>query len=82
MGVYWVDQMPQNLQNYLNFALDTAHQAGRLTLGYFQRDIGVEMKDDQTPVTIADREAEALIRSRIESTYPGHAILGEEGYQG
>ncbi|MEA3439385.1 MAG: inositol monophosphatase family protein [Chloroflexota bacterium] len=70
--------MNQNLQNYLSFALDSAYQAGRLTLGYFQRDIGVEMKDDQTPVTIADREAEELIRSRIENTYPGHAILGEE----
>jgi histidinol-phosphatase len=37
-----------------------------------------DAKGDGTPVTIADREAEALIRSRIESRFPEHSILGEE----
>ena len=35
-------------------------------------------KPDDTPVTVADRQAEALIRGRIERRCPGHAILGEE----
>lgn len=36
------------------------------------------MKADQSPVTIADQEAETLLRKRIAETYPGEAILGEE----
>jgi myo-inositol-1(or 4)-monophosphatase len=37
-----------------------------------------EAKGDGTPVTIADREAERLVRSRVERRYADHAILGEE----
>jgi myo-inositol-1(or 4)-monophosphatase len=67
-----------SLRDYLNFAMETAWQAGRQTLGYFQADIRPDFKSDDTPVTIADRESEKLIRSRIEGKYPGHAIVGEE----
>jgi len=35
-------------------------------------------KTDGTPVTIADRKAEELIRARVEKRYPEHAVLGEE----
>ena len=62
----------------LEFATETAHLAGRLTLGYFQAGVQVDRKADDTPVTVADRKAEELIRSRIESAFPTHAILGEE----
>jgi myo-inositol-1(or 4)-monophosphatase len=71
------------LREYLEFAVQTAHAAGRLTLGYFQTGLKPEMKPDDTPVTAADRQAEELIRARIESRYPGHRIVGEEfGVQG
>lgn len=71
------------LRSYLDFAVETAYQAGRLTLGYYQTDLRVERKADTTPVTLADQRAESLIRQRIETTYPDHAILGEEhGEQG
>lgn len=62
----------------MEFAAETAYLAGRLTLGYFQSNLAVEFKPDDTPVTAADRGAEELIRSRIEKTFPGHAVLGEE----
>jgi histidinol-phosphatase len=62
----------------LAFALDAAYQAGRLTLRYFQTDTQVDLKSDETPVTDADRGAEALIRSLIEKKYPGDTVLGEE----
>lgn len=68
----------KRLSAYLEFAVQTAHEAGRLTLGYFQTGIAPEMKPDDSPVTIADRRAEELIRSRIEARYPGHRIVGEE----
>jgi len=66
------------LSSYLNFATQTAYLAGRLTLGYYQSGVAVDYKADHSPVTIADRKAEELIRSRIEEAYPEHAIVGEE----
>lgn len=70
--------MTETLRSYLDFALETAWQAGRMTLGYFQTDLRPDFKLDASPVTIADQEAEKLIRNRIERNYPGHAIVGEE----
>lgn len=40
--------------------------------------VAVETKSDQTPVTIADRGAEELMRALISRRYPGHGIIGEE----
>lgn len=71
------------MREYLDFATETAYLAGRLTLGYYQTGLEVVTKDDDTPVTTADRQAEALIRQRIGARYPHHAIVGEEyGEQG
>jgi histidinol-phosphatase len=68
-----------NLRPYLEFAIQTAYEAGRLTLGYFGTEAArPEFKADETPVTVADREAEQLIRARIAARYPKHAVLGEE----
>lgn len=70
--------MPESLRAYLDFAVETAYLAGRLTVGYFQTGVRPEMKADDTPVTIADRQAEELIRGRIEKKYPRQTIVGEE----
>ncbi|HEY6689605.1 MAG TPA: inositol monophosphatase family protein [Rubrobacter sp.] len=68
-----------NLRPYLEFGAQTAYEAGRLTLGYFGTEAArPEFKADDTPVTVADREAERLIRERIGARYPKHAVLGEE----
>ncbi len=66
------------LAQYFEFITETAYLAGRLTLGYFQTGVHADYKADDSPVTLADRQAEALIRNRIEKAYPGHAIVGEE----
>jgi len=70
--------MSESLCKYLDFATETAYLAGRLTLGYFQTGVRPDFKADDTPVTIADRRAEELVRHRIEKRYPHHAIVGEE----
>ena len=70
--------MSESLRDYLSFVVETAYLAGRLTLGYYQTGIQPDMKPDDSPVTIADKKAEDLIRGRIERHYPDHAILGEE----
>lgn len=67
------------LADFLSFAETTAREAGALTLEYFLTDgARAEFKSDDTPVTIADRKAEELIRHRIAETYPDHQIVGEE----
>ncbi|MBN1217939.1 MAG: inositol monophosphatase family protein [Anaerolineae bacterium] len=70
--------MPDSLRDYLDFAMEIAWQAGQLTLGYFQTDLQPDFKADESPVTVADRQAEQLIRRRIEERFPAHAIIGEE----
>lgn len=62
----------------LNFALEAAWQAGRLTLAHFQTGIAAERKADNSPVTLADRLAEQKLREMITSAWPGHGIVGEE----
>jgi len=62
----------------LAFALDAVHRAGRLTLAHFQTGAGIETKADGSPVTLADKGAERLIRDLIAESFPGEEILGEE----
>ncbi len=66
------------LAEYLAFARELAVEAGKITLKYFRAGVAVDDKPDHTPVTIADRETEQLIRSAISKRYPQHGILGEE----
>jgi histidinol-phosphatase len=70
--------VPICLRHYLDFAVETAYLAGRLTMGYFQTGLQPDRKEDHSLVTTADRQAEALIRRRIEGQYPSHSIVGEE----
>lgn len=66
------------------FAVDLARKAGQLTLKYFQKDLlSVETKTNGTPVSEADKAAEAFIRESILKEFPGESIVGEEhGAQG
>jgi histidinol phosphatase-like enzyme (inositol monophosphatase family) len=66
------------IDDLLAFALDAAWQAGRVTLGYFQTRLAAERKADNSPVTIADRQAEQKLRELIGARWPGHALIGEE----
>jgi histidinol-phosphatase len=62
-------------------ALDVARKAGQLALRYFDAPPSVEWKADHTPVTVADREAEALLRTTLLQKFPDDGFLGEEsGY--
>lgn len=65
-------------RDLLDFAIDAASQAGRVTLASFQTGVAVERKADASPVTVADRAAERLLRQLIERRFPDHAIFGEE----
>jgi len=55
-----------------------AREAGGLLLGHFRGHVAVEYKGEADLVTVADRESEKLIRSRIRQHWPRHDVLGEE----
>ncbi len=66
-------------QDLVNFAVEAAVSAGRLTLNWFQsRGLAVTTKQDGSPVTEADYAAERFLRSEITAAFPNDAILGEE----
>ena len=58
------------MRRELEFAVDTARAAGRITLRYFQTGVDVDTKADHSPVTIAAREAELEIRTRLQRAFP------------
>ena len=66
------------IEELTEFAESLARAAGAVTLRYFGTGVEAEVKADGTPVTVADREAESLLRDRIHERYPDHGILGEE----
>ena len=49
-----------------------------VSMHYFRSGLGIESKGDASPVTIADREAETVMRRMIEAAFPEHGIIGEE----
>jgi histidinol-phosphatase len=55
-----------------------AREAGRHALTYFDANVSVEWKSNQTPVTVADREAENMLRSSLLGKFPNDGFLGEE----
>ena len=65
-------------QEFVKFSNALADIAGPIVLNHFRKNIPVDIKSDQTPVSVADRNAEAAMRQLISETYPDHGILGEE----
>lgn len=61
----------------LEFARSVAAEAGLVAMSHFRR-CGHSWKDDGTVVTEADREIEALLRSRIGAAFPEDGVIGEE----
>src|SRR5262245_9825459 len=63
---------------YLDFAIELARAGGDVLTRYLAIEKRVELKGRANLVTVADRESEALIISRIRERYPDHAVLAEE----
>lgn len=60
------------------FAHSLADYARTVSGQYFRQALPIDAKNDQTPVTIADREIERGMRDIIAAQYPQHGIFGEE----
>lgn len=60
-------------------ALEWIHEAGEVTQAHFRSsELHVGSKSDGSPVTVADRDAEHLLRERIAEAFPADGIIGEE----
>jgi myo-inositol-1(or 4)-monophosphatase len=60
------------------FVRRLADESAALIRRYFRKDYRIDYKEDESPVTIADRGAEEIMRSAIMQAYPEHGIVGEE----
>lgn len=67
-----------NLDRDIALAGRLADAAAQAVRPHFRAGIGQERKADETPVTIADREAEDAMRRILEAEVPGDAVIGEE----
>jgi len=70
--------MDANWRNRYEIAVTAAREAGQLALGYFDANVKIEWKRDESPVTVADREAEQLLRATLLRAFPNDGFLGEE----
>jgi histidinol-phosphatase len=62
-------------------ALDAADAADAVIAPLYRSNVAVEIKSDRTPVTEADRRAEAAIRAILIARFPDYGFYGEEGGQ-
>ena len=69
---------PAALTAALAAAREAAAAAAEVIVHYWRKGVEVELKSDDTPVTVADREAELAIRRILTAALPEAAIYGEE----
>ncbi|HKX28945.1 MAG TPA: inositol monophosphatase family protein [Blastocatellia bacterium] len=67
-----------NLFSYFTILGDLSLQSGTIIRRYFSSQFEVEHKEDDSPVTRADREVERFLRDSLEKHFPDYSILGEE----
>jgi len=70
--------MSQDLSPYIALAERLADAGAAIVRRYFRTRVAIDDKADQSPVTIADREAEAAMRDMIIKAQPDHGVVGEE----
>ncbi|MBR9692634.1 inositol monophosphatase [Candidatus Woesearchaeota archaeon] len=66
------------MSEFLDVAIDAAKKAGEIHKKYFQHQVEIEVKEDKSLVSTADKESEAVIIETIKATFPDHAFFGEE----
>ena len=69
---------PSEIESLVQIAHSLADAARQSTLPLFRTALEVTSKLDDSPVTVADRSAEASMRSLLGAQVPSHGILGEE----
>ena len=67
------------MASYMDTAMEIARESGALINNFAERRIPFQLKGDFDLVTEADKACEELIVSRLQSYFPTHSIIGEEG---
>ena len=67
------------MPSHLETAIEIAREAGALLATYFARRVPFELKGEFDLVTEADRASEKLVIERLQSHFPQHGIVAEEG---
>jgi histidinol-phosphatase len=67
-----------DLERAVDVARQAAEAAGAAALRYWRTDLHIERKPDRSPVTAADRAAEAAALAIVEDAFPAYGILSEE----
>ena len=70
--------MKPKLNDLVSFANHLSDESAKIIKQYFRKSIEIENKEDESPVTVADKNTELKIRNLILNKYPNHGILGEE----
>ena len=65
-------------EEQLNAAIEAGVKAIKGILEIYNTDFDVEIKDDNSPVTLADKNADKVIREYLHEKYPEYAFLTEE----
>lgn len=69
---------PSDTDLFVEVATMLADAARCVVRPWFRRDVAVQSKDDASPVTIADRSAERVMRAILAERLPSHGVFGEE----
>lgn len=69
---------PETPEGVAAFAASLTRISRPIITRWFRHDPRIDVKDDRSPVTIADKTVEANLREAIAAQFPRHAIIGEE----
>lgn len=63
---------------FSDFTHHLASISGKIIKQYFRTEISIDSKSDHSPVTVADKKSEEIMREEIMKQFPDHGIIGEE----
>ena len=66
------------LKEFEDFIKELSRESAKAILQYFRKNLDIHIKKDGSPVTLADKKAEEIIRDSIMRKFPEHGIIGEE----
>ncbi|MEM9631215.1 MAG: inositol monophosphatase family protein [Pseudomonadota bacterium] len=66
------------MTDYSAHALHMANIGAEVARSYFRGRLGIEFKEDESPVTQADKAVESKVRAYLAEQFPDHGIFGEE----
>ncbi len=66
------------MTEFKKFAHFLALESAKIIQQYFRAPLSITTKADKSPVTVADKKAEELMRELILKEFPAHGIIGEE----